>query len=69
MQRARGSIPGQGTRSHLLQLRVHMPQLRPGTAKLINQLIILKKALSDFWLVEVICILYSIYVIFLYKTD
>ena len=28
-----GSIPGQGTRSHMLQLRVHMPQLRPGTAK------------------------------------
>ncbi|TEA25080.1 hypothetical protein DBR06_SOUSAS6010062, partial [Sousa chinensis] len=23
-----GSIPGQGTRSHMLQLRVHMPQLR-----------------------------------------
>ena len=23
-----GSIPGQGTRSHMPQLRVHMPQLR-----------------------------------------
>ncbi|TEA42215.1 hypothetical protein DBR06_SOUSAS6810144, partial [Sousa chinensis] len=23
-----GSIPGQGTRSDMLQLRVHMPQLR-----------------------------------------
>ena len=31
-----GSIPGQGTRSHMLQLRVPMLQLRPGTAKLIN---------------------------------
>ena len=45
---AAGLIPGQGTRSHKLQLRVHMlqlkiphaatkrshmPQLRPGTAK------------------------------------
>ena len=36
-----GLIPGQGTRSHMPQLRVHMPQLkrshvpqlRPGTAK------------------------------------
>ena len=28
-----GSIPGQGTRSHTPQLRVHMPQLRPGAAK------------------------------------
>ena len=36
-----GSIPGQGTRSHMLQRRVHRPQLkildavsRPGTVKL-----------------------------------
>ena len=36
-----GSIPGQGTRSHMLQRRVHLPQLkivdavsRPGTVKL-----------------------------------
>ena len=28
-----GSISGQGTRSHMLQLRVRMPQLGPGTAK------------------------------------
>ena len=28
-----GSIPAQGTRFHMLQLRVCMPQLRPGTAK------------------------------------
>ena len=28
-----GSIPGQGTRSHMQQLRLHMPQLRPGTNK------------------------------------
>ena len=28
-----GSIPGQGTRSHMPQQRVHRPQLRPGTAK------------------------------------
>ena len=27
------SIPGQGTRSHMLQRRVHVPQLRLGTAK------------------------------------
>ena len=25
-----GSIPGRGTRSHTPQVRVHMPQLRPG---------------------------------------
>ena len=31
-----GSIPGQGTRFHKPQLIVHMPQLRPSTAKLIN---------------------------------
>ena len=31
-----GSIPGQGTISHILQLRVHMLQLRPRTAKYIN---------------------------------
>ena len=28
-----GSILGQGTRSHMPQLRVHMLQLRPSTAK------------------------------------
>ena len=28
MQEAPGSISGQGTRSHMLQLRVHMPQLK-----------------------------------------
>ena len=28
MQRGLDSVPGQGTRSHLLQLRVHMPQLK-----------------------------------------
>ena len=28
-----GSIPGQGTGSHMPQLRVHMLQLRPGVAK------------------------------------
>ena len=28
-----GSISGQGTRSHMLQLRVHMPQPRPSAAK------------------------------------
>ena len=28
-----GSIPGQETRSHMLQLRVCVPQLRPGAAK------------------------------------
>ena len=27
-----GLIPGQGSRSHMLQLRVCMPQLRPGIA-------------------------------------
>ena len=31
--RGLGSIPVQGTRSHMLQLRVYMPQLRPSTAK------------------------------------
>ena len=31
------SIPGQETRSHMLQLRVHMPYLRPSTAKEINK--------------------------------
>ena len=30
---APGSIPAQGTRSHVPQLRVHMPLLRPGAAK------------------------------------
>ena len=29
-----GSIPGQGTRSHMTQLRVCIPQLRPSAAKL-----------------------------------
>ena len=28
-----GSISGQGTRSHMLQLRVHTPQPRPSAAK------------------------------------
>ena len=28
-----GSIPGQGTRSHMLQLRAPMPQLGPSEAK------------------------------------
>ena len=28
-----GSIPGQGTRSHMLQLRVGGPQLRPSGTK------------------------------------
>ena len=28
-----GSIPGHETRSYILQLRVHMPELRPGKAK------------------------------------
>ena len=31
-----GSIPGQGTRSHIPQLKFHMLQLRPSAAKLIN---------------------------------
>ena len=31
-----GSIPVQGTRSHMPQRRSHMRQLRPGTAKYIN---------------------------------
>ena len=31
-----GSIPGQGTRSHMPQLRVHLPQLRICIAKQIN---------------------------------
>ena len=29
-----GSIPGQGTSSHMLKLRVSVLQLRPGTAKI-----------------------------------
>ena len=29
-----GPIPGQGTRSCMLQPRAHMPQLRPGAAEL-----------------------------------
>ena len=28
-----GLIPGQGTKSHVQQLRVHMPQLRPSAIK------------------------------------
>ena len=28
-----GSIPSQGSRFHMPQLRVHMPQLRPSTNK------------------------------------
>ena len=32
-----GSVPGQGTRSHMLQLRVLMPQLISGTAKHIHK--------------------------------
>ena len=28
-----GSIPGQGTRAHMPQLGVHMPQLRPSAAR------------------------------------
>ena len=58
MQGARGSIPGWGTRSHIPQLRVRMPQLttkrppmqqqliRPGTVKQIiffNLILFLKK--------------------------
>ena len=34
--RAPGLIPDQGTRSHMPQRRVHMLQLRPSTAKQIN---------------------------------
>ena len=30
-----GSIPGQGTRSHMKQPRVHLPQLRPGKSRLV----------------------------------
>ena len=32
-----GSIPGQGTRSHMLQLRVRVPQLRPSADKSKNK--------------------------------
>ena len=28
-----GSIPGQGNRSHMPKLSVHLPQLRPGAVK------------------------------------
>ena len=35
--RGPGSIPGQGTRSHIPQLRVHMLQPRPSTAKYIHK--------------------------------
>ena len=38
-----GLIPGQGTRSHMLQLRVLMLQLRLSTAKLINKNILKNK--------------------------
>ena len=34
--RGPGSIPGQETRSHMLQLRVHMPKLRPSAAEEMN---------------------------------
>ena len=34
--RGPGSIPGQETRSHMLQLRVHMPYLRPSAAEEMN---------------------------------
>ena len=32
-----GLIPGQGTKSHIPPLRIHMPQLRPRAAKYINK--------------------------------
>ena len=38
-----GLIPGQGTRSHTLPLRIHMPQLRSRAAKYINKQIFLEK--------------------------
>ena len=34
--RGPGSIPGQETRSHMLQLRVHMPYLRPSATEEMN---------------------------------
>ena len=37
MQGVWGLIPGQGNRPYLLQPRVHMFQLTPGTAKYINE--------------------------------
>ena len=37
MQGVWGLIPGQGTRSYILQLRVHLSQLGPGTAKYLNE--------------------------------
>ena len=37
MQGVRGSIPGQGNRPYMLQPRVHMFQLTPGTAQYINE--------------------------------
>ena len=43
-----GSIPGQGTISHILQLRVHMLQLRPRTAKYINNFFKYKNAIAFF---------------------
>ena len=51
-----GSIPGQGTRSQMLQLRAGMPQLKilPTTTKTqgsqINEIILLKKKSQAMWL-------------------
>ena len=42
-----GSIPGQGTRSHMLYLRVHMLQLRPRAAK---EICATAKSFSHVWL-------------------
>ena len=42
MQGGMALIPGQGTRSHMLQVRVFMPQLRPGTTN--KYKIIIKKS-------------------------
>ena len=41
--RGPGSIPQQGTRSHMLQIRVCMLQLRPKIAKYINKYFLKKK--------------------------
>ena len=38
-----GSIHGRGTRSHMPQLRVQTPKLRPGSAKCINKNILKKE--------------------------
>ena len=53
-------IPGQGTRSHMLQLRVLMLQLRLSTAKLINKNILKNKNKNT-------CIYIYIYIIYLNK--